>query len=177
MVQLSKVSKAVYAEVVRTYLFYKVNTFKFERTDEAISYLVAVTPNRLQAIRSLKIPFFVSPHRGYEKPAELYNIVRACSGLQFLQLTFVPGWGSLTNDLVHLTAHKELFLAIRGLKELTLVSPKVGYWFGGASLTTVTAFVNYLDPILRDEMKKPRDGTYSTALFRKAQKIANLEYV
>ena len=89
----------------------------------------------------------------------------------------MPGWGSLTNDLVHLTAHKELFLAIRGLKELTLVSPKVGYWFGGASLTTVTAFVNYLDPILRDEMKKPRDGTYSTALFRKAQKIANLEYV
>jgi len=177
MVQLSKVSKAVYAEVVRTYLFYKVNTFKFDRSDEAISYLVAVTPNRLRAIRSIKIPFFVTPHRGCEKPAELYNLVTACSGLQILELSFEPGWGSLTNNLVHLTAHKELFVAIRGLKKLTVIAPKTAYWFGGADSVTVSAFIKYLDPILRDEMKKPRDGTPSTALFRKAQRTANLEYV
>jgi hypothetical protein len=57
MVQLSKVCKKTYDEVALTYIFYSGNQFKFLDRNAAVTYIVALTPNRRSAIRSIVVPW------------------------------------------------------------------------------------------------------------------------
>jgi hypothetical protein len=83
-VQLSRVCKQLYEEVALTHLFYRVNHFNFDSEfpwdDNAISYLVAITENRMKAIRSVSCTWRTWGCKS--NMTHLFALLGACDGLQ-----------------------------------------------------------------------------------------------
>jgi hypothetical protein len=177
VVQLSKVSRQIYEEVIRTYIFYTVNQFEFRDLNGLITYLIAITPFRLKAIRSIKCQF-PRFYWGRDRNAVAFNVLTACEDLQNLEFSFDVGEFYLSyNDATSLSGYKQLLTAVRGLKtlKLTVSEPHLVNTFHYSQYKEGSkTFRDALEPILRQEMKHPR-LPHSKTLFVKAQKIADLD--
>jgi len=83
-VQLSRVCKQMYEEVALTHLFYRVNHFNFNSAstwdDNPISYLVAITANRMKAIRSVSCTWRTWGCKS--NITHLFALLGACDSLQ-----------------------------------------------------------------------------------------------
>jgi hypothetical protein len=89
-VQLSLTCHQIYDEVAATGLFYQINDITFISFDEMLTYLVAITPIRKNAIRS--ITFDWNSYRWACKHA--FTMLATCEGLRNLEAKLVyPPWG------------------------------------------------------------------------------------
>jgi hypothetical protein len=181
VVQLSKVSRQFYAEVIQTYMFYKVNHFEFLDVTNFMAYLVAITPNRLLAIRSIKSRlvsnFYNYPHRA----AQAYTLLSACQGLQSLELELARSEYNFnySAEVAHLDGCQELLLAVRGLKSLSVVlrpepANVLHAPFMMAQQPDLQTNRDKLERILQSEMTHERPSSYSIRLFKDAQKVVGL---
>lgn len=179
VVQLSKVSRQVYAEAIQTYIFYKVNHFEFLDVTNFMAYLVAITPNRLLAMRSIKSRLV----ENYYPPraAQAYTLLSACQGLQDLELELGSSEYHFNHsgEVAHLVGYQELLLAVRGLKNLSVVlrpepanAPNAPFMM--AQHPDLQKNRDKLEHILQAEMTHERPTNYSIRLFKDAQKVVGL---
>ncbi|KAH8821617.1 hypothetical protein F5884DRAFT_850836 [Xylogone sp. PMI_703] len=167
-VQLSMVCKRIYQEVAGRHVFYKVNHFKFnEDAKNTIAYLIAITNNRLEAIRSISA--FWSPYE--PKMPELFTAMNRCENLRHLSL-YLPdnSWFEmylrLRKGSTNIRCGQELLKLVRGLKSLEILAER------GSPMPD---FFEGIERVLREEMEKPKCLKYSISKFKSAQRIANLD--
>lgn len=191
-VQLSTVSKQVYTEVVRTHLFYQVNQFEFLKISDMVSYLVAITLDRLSAIRSIKTSLPLYPCQK-ATPDHIYTLLTACKGLQKLEFIVTE-----SRDLVYIRTLKpstpnfsKLLMAVQGLKDVSVnfvtdIRERIffhHYYPLGQYATPEEAesageeWCKELENTIRGESVHERSFDYSIKEFEEAQNSANLDLI
>jgi hypothetical protein len=183
-VQLSKVCKGLYNDVAGTKLFYKVSHFKFSSSlNSAITYLVAVTPDRMKAIRSISIPW---SYWGFER-SHIFTMITAIEGLQELELMMSYNFCGYLRpkgaqpDL--LPGFQQLERAVQGLHSLSVTVSDIqqNSWTGQQQWaiqshkeTQILAAKAQAD-LSMHLGGKPRVTKYSLAQFRRAQAASGLD--
>jgi len=183
-VQLSKVCKALYNDIAGTKLFYKVNHFKFSSSlNSAITYLVAVTPDRMKAICSISILW---PYWGFER-SHIFTMITAIEGLKGLELMmsynfcgYLQAKGTQP-DL--LPGFQHLERAVQGLHSLSVTVSDIqeNSWSGQQQWAiqshkeTQVLAAKAQAELSMHLREKPRVTKYSLAQFRRAQGTSGLD--
>lgn len=80
-VEVAKTCKTINKIVSEDHLMYKANKFEFRSMKEMLTYLVAISPERRDAIKSVRVFY------DYQSdPAAALTILSACKGLRYLEL-------------------------------------------------------------------------------------------
>jgi hypothetical protein len=95
-VSLSKTCKTIYNDVASSHLFYRINDFDFRSADVMLRYLVAITPARAGAIRSISFPW-----KGYRVPPHSFSMLATCGGLRKLRVAISCSYGHPYRPLIH----------------------------------------------------------------------------
>ncbi|RDW89585.1 hypothetical protein BP6252_01617 [Coleophoma cylindrospora] len=172
-VQLSSVCKDLYLLVSTGHLFYEVNEFSFKESGDMVKYLMAITPDRKKAIRSLCCVWY---QHGCK---EVFTSLAACSGLRKLDLIIRNGggYGPIEYDLSKRAGFRDLVVAVRGLDKLTLTAAGTFmYTAAQGHIQTPERKIDTLHPSLLEAMAKPRTSIrISTSKLQSAQQVANLD--
>ncbi|TAQ88297.1 hypothetical protein B7494_g3405 [Chlorociboria aeruginascens] len=179
-VQLSKVSKELYNTVAGSHLFYKVNSFKFNDPMATINYLVAITSNRLNAIRSIKV---IMQYRTESRLSEMFAAIAACKNLQSLEISRHDYYIFNNVPMSKVKGHKELLLAAQGLAHVKVnfvLDSSHTYWFGDnndANERRVRAEKDRaaLERVLQAEQTTIRGTNFPHEKFIQAQLLAELD--
>lgn len=183
-VQLSKVSRTVYTEVAQTHLFYKINRFEFLTISDTLTYLAAVTPDRLSAIRSIKAPI-VNDVGWRDISSSVYTLLAACTGLKSLELVLSLDdtsyiFGFLKRPPPGLS---RLLTATQGLKYMSVSfnpqsrpnDPSPPYKTFEEEESTARNWCAKLEHDLRAESARERFPPYSINILRNARRAACLD--
>jgi hypothetical protein len=165
--QLAQVCHRIYDEVSNTHLFYSVNEFNFRNAQASnlITYLLAITEPRRNAIRSIACEW----QRYHRDSAQMFTVLAACKSLQILDLKIDQGISDYhvipALDCFKFPGLAESKVAVRGLKKLTL-EPLPRYpWYGSQNEEEkVKKLCNFLKSLLVKEMAKPR-GKFLLQIF------------
>jgi len=172
VVELSRTCHQIYDEVVTSHIFYKSNVFSFRYPEHVITYLVAITPSRLSAIRSIQcvLPFGTTRfHDGGPDVVRAFTLLNACKGLQDLQLDIFPETiSNKPSDFQKMAGYKELLEAARGLRSISLTLPP--------NLVDQKPWKDAILPVLQEESRLERNLP-SVKSLRDAQRTAKLDII
>lgn len=190
VVQLSKVSRQIYAEAIQTNLFYRVNQFKFLTVSDMVTYLAAVTPNHMAEIRSIEAPlplgnvYADAGGRYVNVSAPAYTLLGACKGLRNLELrvdSLVYHHDYFAKSLPLLNS-EVLQTAVRGLKTLSVVINQQPLPEGAVPFTPTAEdesrlrkFRDNLESTLQAEIHHKRGFKYPVLSLREARSAAGLD--
>ena len=159
-------------------LFYTVNEFHFgysgyRNQPAALTYLVAITEPRRNAIQNIKVPWVYSSKVA---GAQYFTLITACLGLQSLDLKLNRIWGVPLSGGPGLPGFKECLVAVQGLKKLTV---SLEDHLSGAGWERekeqTERLCKQLEPLLKERMAMSRSKTYNLTKFRQAQLVAKLD--
>ncbi|RDW70058.1 hypothetical protein BP5796_08455 [Coleophoma crateriformis] len=171
-VQLSSVCKDLYLLVSTGHMFYEVNEFSFGQSGDLVKYLMAITPDRMKAIRSLHCVWY---QQGCK---DVFTSLAACSGLRKLDLVIQNGggYGIIEQDLSKRAGFHDLVLAVRGLKTLTLTAAETFMYTSQGFIQTPERKIDTLHPSLLEAIAKPRTSIWiPTGKLQSARQVANLD--
>jgi hypothetical protein len=149
-------------------LFYQHNEFDFSAENgypltppSVLTYLVAITEPRRQAIRSIVLPW-TSWARSKVTGAQIFTLITACQGLQSLELKLPWALGRL--QTLNLPGFKESLVAVQGLKKLTITVEKMPEYYLGFPWAMqeekdAKSVATELESTLEEHLKKPRSTT------------------
>src|SRR5450432_4004248 len=109
--QMSLVCHQLYDEITGACIFYRINEFEFNEFHQMLAYLVAITPNRANSIRSVNIN---TPTWGKDnKATHAFNMLANCQGLRNLMIRVL-----LDYSWTYYLLNKELIPGYNGLKNI-----------------------------------------------------------
>lgn len=127
-IDLVRTCRRIYKEVSTEFLFYKVNDFEFNMLENLLAFLVALKPERRNAITSI---MFQAAYNRRRIITSAMTLLGACSGLKHLSMDittgayyFNPGVSNFTD-----TPGYQQLLELRGLKTFVMSYGKDDkYW-------------------------------------------------
>jgi len=179
IVHLSKVSKTLYQEVALTYILYSENHFQFENPQEVYKYIIALTPNRQLAIRSVTVPWGYGSGDYDAEWRAMWAAVGACQGLQTLEIIY-DAWSSSSGmrKMCEIKLKQKVFSeAVSGISSIkvTLINDEISNLMDENAIKEAKKIRGVIEEAIQKlttEKRHPHDPRDKH--YRKAIEMANL---